>query len=79
MRNNQEIDLDVIAAKIGCVMEAFTRNAHEPHDPLSDSITITKDGYIAGIIRLARLQAWVEGLSEAHKNIKRSVKVDTVA
>ncbi len=36
-------------------------------DKGSDSITMTKDGFITGIIRLQRLRNWVEGLAEAHR------------
>lgn len=59
-------DYDTIAYKIDEAIAAFTGNAHEPcHN--SDSITMTKDGFIAGVIRFQRLRDWVEGLAETHR------------
>ena len=63
-------DYDRIADKIDEVLSAFTGNAHEPHAELGDSITITKDGFITGVIRLQRLRDWAKGLSEAHRNTR---------
>jgi len=60
-------DYDRIARVMGEVLAAFTGNAHEPpKDNNSDSITMTKDGFITGIIRLQRLRDWVEGLARTH-------------
>lgn len=62
-----ENDYDRIATGIDEAMAAFTGNAHEYRLPGSDSLTMTKDGFIAGVIRLQRLRDWVEGLAESHK------------
>ncbi len=67
MNDNQENDYDTIAKRIDEAMSAFTGNAHEPHQDSGNSITMTKDGFITGVIRLPRLWNWVEGLSATHK------------
>jgi hypothetical protein len=63
-------DLDQIAKKIDEALAAFTGNAHEPPEGSGvehgdDSISMTKDGFITGVIRLQRLRDWVEGLAES--------------
>lgn len=63
----RENDYDRIAAEIDRALAAFTGNAHEPIPSRSDSITMTKDGFIAGVIRFQRLRDWVEGLAETHR------------
>lgn len=63
---DNENDYDRIAKGIAEALAAFTGNAHEPHKG-NDSITITKDGFIAGVIRLQRLRDWVESLSAVHE------------
>lgn len=61
-------DLDRIAQEIDAALAAFTGNAHEPSaGATSDSITMTKDGFITGVIRFQRLRDWVEGLAESHR------------
>lgn len=61
-------DYDTIASEIGKAMAAFTGNAHEPSPSNnSDSVTMTKDGFITGVIRLQRLRDWVEGLAKSHR------------
>jgi hypothetical protein len=61
-------DLDRIAKDIDAALAALTGNAHEPaRFDKSDSITMTKDGFITGVIRLQRLRDWVEGLAESHR------------
>jgi len=64
--NGQGNDYDSIARRIDDALSAFTGNAHEPQR--GDSITMTKDGFIAGVIRFQRLRDWVEGLAAAHRN-----------
>ena len=64
-------DYDGIASAIDKALSAFIGNAHEPpKNNNSDSITMTKDGFITGVIRLQRLRSWVEGLSKAHSTSK---------
>lgn len=63
-----ENDLDSIAKAIDHALAAFTGNAHEPaRDSSSNSITMTKDGFITGVIRFQRLRDWVEGLAATHR------------
>lgn len=62
-----ENDLDRIAKSIDDALAMFTGNSHEPHPAFGDSLTITKDGWIAGVIRLQRLRDYIEGLSQTHK------------
>ena len=62
-----ENDYDRIAGAIDEALAAFTGNAHEPCMDGGDSLTITKDGFITGVIRLQRLRNWVEGLAESHR------------
>ena len=65
---DNENDYDRIAIKIGEAFAMFVGNAHEPAiGGNTDSITITKDGFIATAIRLQRLQDWVDGLANAHR------------
>jgi len=64
---DDENDYDAIARCIDEALAAFTGNAHEPHEKNSDSITMTKDGFITGVIRLQRLRDSVEGLAAAHR------------
>lgn len=64
-------DYDRIAEAIDEALSAFTGNAHEPpKGNNSNSITMTKDGFIIGIIRFQRLRDWVEGLSKTHCALK---------
>ena len=77
--NNRQNDYDRIAAKIDEALAAFTGNAHEPITAAlarneSDSISMTKNGFITGVIRLQRLRDWCEGLAESHR-IELSEKV----
>lgn len=67
MGDEYENDYDGIAKSIDEALAAFTGNAHEPRDSVSDSITMTKDGFITGVIRLQRLRDWVEGLAAAYR------------
>ena len=64
--NNNENDYDRIAKAIDEALAAFTGNAHEPPKCGGDSITMTNDGFISGVIRFQRLRDWVEGLAAAH-------------
>ena len=61
----EENDYHEIAKKIDEALAAFTGNAHEYFQ--GDSITMTKDGFITGVVRFQRLRDWVEGLAESHK------------
>lgn len=65
--NNAKNDLDRIAGHIDDALAMFTGNSHEPHPSFGDSLTITKDGWIAGVIRLQRLRDYVEGLAQSHR------------
>ena len=60
-----ENDFDSIARQIDEALSEFTGNAHEHF--VGDSLTMTKDGFITGVIRLQRLRDWCEGLGESHK------------
>ena len=62
-----ENDYDRIAVQIDAAMAVFIGNAHEYRLEGSDSLTMTKDGFIIGVIRLQRLRDWVEGLAESRK------------
>ena len=63
-------DLDRIAVEIDNALSAFTGNAHE-HAVSADSISMTKDGFITGVIRFQRLRDWVEGLAVSHHAYSR--------
>ncbi len=65
--NNNENDYDRIAKAIDEALAAFTGNAHEPRRDNGDSITMTKDGFITGVVRFQRLRDWVEGLADTHR------------
>lgn len=60
-------DHDRTAEGIGEVIVLLLGKAHEPGKNSGDSITITKDGFLAAVIRLQRLKDHVEGLAEAHR------------
>jgi len=62
-----ENDLDRIAMAIDNALAEIVGNSHEPHPSFGDSLTITKDGWIAGVIRLQRLRDYVEGLAQTHR------------
>ena len=66
-----ENDLDRIAASIDDCLSEIVGNSHEPHPTWGDSLTITKDGWIAGVIRLQRLRDYVEGLAQTHRAASR--------
>jgi len=61
-------DYDRIAIRIDEALAEFTGNAHAPDQSNgSDSITMTKNGFISGIVKLQRLRDHVEGLAIAHR------------
>jgi hypothetical protein len=67
-------DYDRIAKAIDKALTAFTGNAHEPpRNSNSDSITMTKDGFITGVIRFQRLRNHVEGLAETHRTADHAI------
>lgn len=66
-----ENDYDRIAKRVDEALAAFTGNAHEPPQSNSDSITMTRDGFITGVIRFQRLRDWVEGLADTHRATSR--------
>ena len=68
-------DFDRIAEKIDEAMAAFIGNAHEGMKHTGDSITMTKDGFIKGVIRLQRLRDWCEGLAETSRNTANIVQL----
>jgi hypothetical protein len=55
MNDEGKNDYDTIAENIGDILAVLVGNAHSPpKNNNSDSITITKDGFLEGIIRLQR-------------------------
>lgn len=60
----EENDYDRIEKEIDRALAAFTGNAHEAF--MGDSITMTKEGFIIGVIRFQRLRNHVKGLSVSH-------------
>lgn len=67
-----ENDYDRIAKAIDDALAVFLGNAHEPpKGNESDSITMTKDGFITGVIRFQRLRDWAEGLAASHRAGRR--------
>lgn len=64
-------DMDRIAGKITEAVNVLTGSSHEPHGD-SDSITVTKDGWIAAVIQLQRLRDWTSGLGETHRTMTAS-------
>lgn len=65
--NGEENDYDRIAARIDDALAVFVGNTHEPSRNGSNSVTMTKDGFITGVVRMQRLRDWVEGLAESHR------------
>ena len=68
--NEDENDYDRIESLIQESLQTIIGNSHEPYGN-SDSITITKNGFISGVIKLQRLSDWVKGLSKTHKSIQQ--------
>lgn len=69
MGDENRNDYDGIAEDIADALATFLGSAHEPPaDFESDVLTITKDGFLAGVIRLQRLADRVDGLAEAHRS-----------
>lgn len=66
METDGENDYDRIGEAIDRALAAFTGNAHEKFVG-DDSMSMTKEGFITGVIRLQRLRNWVEGLAESHR------------
>lgn len=64
METEGENDFDRIEKGIDQALSEFTRSAHGTF--VGDSLTMTKDGFIRGVIRLQRLRDWVSGLSVSH-------------
>ncbi len=62
---------DEIARSIDEALAAFIGNAHEPRSVNGDSITMTKDGFITGVIRFQRLRDWAEGLAQTHRYYRK--------
>jgi hypothetical protein len=69
MDDGHENDYDRLAAGIGEAIAIFTGNSHAAALHNSDSITMTKDGFIRGVIELQRLRDWAEGLADVHRAI----------
>ena len=65
-----ENDYERIANEIDRILAMFIGNAHEPGE-YNDSLTMTKDGFIIGIIRCQRLHDWVMGLAITHNTEKK--------
>ena len=64
----EQNDYDRLAAEMRAALSAFTGNMHEPpRGNESDSVTITKDGALTGIIRLQRAIDWCQGLADSHR------------
>ena len=68
METENKNDYDRIAEDINRALAVFIGSSHEPFSGSGDSISITKDGFITGVIRLQWLQNWVEGLAESHRS-----------
>ena len=62
-------DYDSIAHQIEKARQLLAENTHSPMNGQmsSDSVTTTKEGWIACQVELARLICWVKGLAEAHR------------
>jgi len=62
-------DYGRIARAIDEALAEFTGNAHAPtQNDGSDFITMTKNGFISGVVQFQRLRDRVEGLATAHRN-----------
>ena len=70
METDGENDYDRIAKDIDRALAVLIGNAHEAF--IGDSLTMTKEGFIIGVIRLQRLRNWVEGLSVSHKEYQNT-------
>jgi hypothetical protein len=74
--DDYENDYDRIARAMDEALGAFTGNAHEYS--VGDSITMTKDGFIAGVIRFQRLRDYVEGLADVYHKAAMAKQVEAV-
>lgn len=64
-----ENDYDRIAMEVvGCI-GLLLGNAHAPTYDDYNSMTITQTGFLKALIRLQRLNDWVEGLAESHRSM----------
>ncbi len=66
----EENDYDRIGKKIDDALAVLIGNAHEAF--IGDSITMTKEGFIIGVVRLQRLRNWVSGLAESHREYQNA-------
>ena len=73
MMDDEMNDFDRIAEKIDEALSEFTGNAHECLMG-DDSLSMTRDGFIVGVIRLQRLRDWVEGLAESSRDYQDTNK-----
>lgn len=68
---NDGTDLDRMAAEMGDILAVLTGNTHAPSlTDGSDSVTITKNGWIASVVKLQRLRDWAEGLAASHRSYR---------
>jgi hypothetical protein len=65
MEDDDTNDYDEIADTIDEILAIFIGNTHERF--VGDSITMTKDAFIKGVVRLQRLRDYIEGLAETHR------------
>ena len=73
-----ETDLDRIDAEIRRIADVMAANTHAPTlDDISDSVTVTKNGWIATAVDLGRLAVWVAGLSATHKASRAEPAADS--
>ena len=67
MISSEKNDFDRVAEMMREALAASTGNMHEPREARSNSITITKDGALTGLIRLQRAIDHCHGLAESHR------------
>ena len=73
-------DYDRVADQMESALSLFAGNMHQPRlwDE-SNSITITKDGALSGIIQLQRAIIYCRALAESHRNAQVCTTLDNGA
>jgi hypothetical protein len=77
--NDDVNDLRRIAERLHEILDHFVTNTHNPNACLttaypttkeSDSVTMTKNAWMATAIEIGRLAHWVNGLATTHERTK---------
>ena len=70
-------DYDRVARQMQKALATLIGNMHQPRREInSNSITITKDGALSGIIQMQRAIDYCHGLAESHRNARACASLD---